>query len=108
VAISGGQKQRLALARALAGKPRILILDDCTSALDASTEAVLWNRLQEVLPDLTTILITHRTDTLERVDKIYVLDQGRMVEAGTHAELIGNGGLYARMYRRYKLAEQVA
>jgi len=108
VAISGGQKQRLALARALAGKPQILILDDCTSALDASTEALLWNSLQEALPGMTMILVTHRTDTLERADKIYVLDHGRLAETGTHAELIEKGGLYARMYRRYKLAEQVA
>ncbi|HDS00621.1 MAG TPA: ABC transporter ATP-binding protein [candidate division Zixibacteria bacterium] len=107
VSISGGQKQRLALARALAGKPKILILDDCTSALDSSTESALWARLHEVMPDMTTILITHRPDTLESADMIYVLEDGKIVETGKHAELIENGGQYAKMYRRYRLAEEV-
>lgn len=107
VALSGGQKQRLALARALAGKPRILVLDDCTSALDSRTETALWDRLQEVMPDLTAILITHRTDTLQRVDRIFVLERGRLVESGTHDELIAAGGEYATIYRRYELEEMV-
>ena len=107
VSISGGQKQRLALARALAGKPKILILDDCTSALDSSTESALWARLHEVMPDMTTILITHRPDTLERADMVYVLDEGRIIETGKHAELIEKGGQYAKMYRRYRLAEEI-
>ncbi len=105
---SGGQKQRQALARALAGKPKILILDDCTSALDSRTEAALWDRLHEVMPDMTTILITHRPDTLERANMIYVLEDGKIIETGKHAELIEDGGQYARMYRRYRLAEEVA
>jgi ATP-binding cassette subfamily B protein len=108
MSISGGQKQRLALARALVGKPRILILDDCTSALDSRTEAALWDRLHEVMPELTAILITHRPDTLERADMIYVLDSGRIAEFGTHSELIAAQGLYATIYRRYQLAEEVA
>jgi ATP-binding cassette subfamily B protein len=105
--LSGGQKQRLGLARALVGKPRILILDDCTSALDSSTEAALWDRLHEVMPDLTTILITHRPGTLETADRIYVLNDGGVAESGTHAELIDSGGLYAKIYKRYRLAEDV-
>ncbi len=108
MSISGGQKQRLALARALVNKPRILILDDCTSALDSRTEAALWERLHEVMPDMTAILITHRPDTLESADNIIVMDEGRVIEMGKHHELIEGGGSYARIYRRYQLQEQVS
>lgn len=108
MSISGGQKQRLALARALVGRPKILILDDCTSALDSSTEAALWARMDEVMPELTTILITHRPDTLEQADRIYILEDGRVVEYGDHQKLVESNRLYARMYRRYQLKEEVA
>jgi ATP-binding cassette subfamily B multidrug efflux pump len=108
VSISGGQKQRLGLARALVGKPRLLILDDCTSALDSRTEAALWDRLHQVLPDMTSIIITHRPDTLEKVDMIHVLDSGKIVESGRHVELMQNSGDYARIYRRYQLEELVS
>lgn len=108
MSISGGQKQRLSLARALVGKPKILLLDDCTSALDSRTEAALWDRLHEVMPGMTAILITHRPDTLERVDRIFVLDDGRVVESGTHTELIAANGHYAKIYKRYQLQEQVS
>jgi ATP-binding cassette subfamily B protein len=107
MSISGGQKQRLALARALAGGPKILILDDCTSALDARTEAALWDRLHEVMPDLTCFIITHRPATLELADKIMVLDDGAIVEQGTHPELIQQEGVYYRLYSRIRLEEDI-
>ena len=107
MAISGGQKQRLGLARALVGKPKILILDDCTSALDSRTESALWQKLDEVLPEVTAILITHRPDTLEKVDKIFVFDGGRIIETGIHSELISGNGNYSRIYKRLQLEEQV-
>jgi len=108
VSISGGQKQRLALARALVGKPRILILDDCTSALDSRTEEALWARLHQVMPDMTAILITHRPDTLRKADMIYVLEDGKIIEFGRHDDLTSRDGRYARIYRRYELQEQVS
>jgi ATP-binding cassette subfamily B protein len=108
MSISGGQKQRLALARALVGKPKILILDDCTSALDSRTEAALWERLHEVMPGMTAILITHRPDTLERADNIFVLEEGKVIESGSHYALMAAEGHYAKIYKRYQLEEQVA
>jgi ATP-binding cassette subfamily B protein len=107
MSISGGQKQRLALARALAGRPKILILDDCTSALDARTESALWDRLHEVMPELTCFIITHRPATLELADDIIVLDEGKIVERGKHADLMGRGGVYTKVYRRIALEEAV-
>ena len=107
MAISGGQKQRLALARALAGKPQILILDDCTSALDSKTESELWNRLHEVMPGMTSIIVTHRPDTLQKVDNIFVLEDGKLIDSGTHDELIENDGVYASIYKKLQLEEIV-
>jgi ATP-binding cassette subfamily B multidrug efflux pump len=108
VSISGGQKQRLALARALVANPRLLILDDCTSALDSRTEAALWGNLKEVMPDMTVIMITHRPDMLENADNILYMENGRIIISGTHQELIREGGHYARLYKRYQLAQQVS
>jgi ATP-binding cassette subfamily B protein len=107
LALSGGQKQRVALARALAGRPRILVLDDVTAALDAQTESALWEELHRVLPDLATLVVTHRTATLERADRILVLDRGRLVEQGTHAELSERGSVYRSIYRRHTLEERL-
>ena len=107
VSLSGGQKQRVALARALAGRPRVLVLDDVTAALDAETEAALWEELHRVLPELATVVVTHRTATLERADRILVLDRGRLVEQGSHRELSERGSVYRSIYRRHALEERV-
>jgi ATP-binding cassette subfamily B protein len=96
--LSGGQRQRVALARALAGRPRILVLDDVTSALDAETEAALWDELERALPGAATLVVTHRVATLERADRVVVLEAGRVVETGTHAALVRAGGHYRAIY----------
>jgi ATP-binding cassette, subfamily B, multidrug efflux pump len=107
VTISGGQKQRIALARALAGKPQILILDDCTASLDAQTETALWEGLQKVFPECATIVISHRAATLERANLILVFERGKIVERGTHYELVSKKGVYHTLYELGKLQDEV-
>jgi len=108
--LSGGQKQRASLARAIVeriilGHPRILILDDITSALDATTEALVWQELNEKLPDITCFIISHRTSTIERADKILVMKDGEIVEQGSHRELMERGGYYVALREKEKLKE---
>ncbi len=92
--LSGGQRQRVALARAILSDPAILVLDDATSAIDARTEEAIHDGLREVLAGRTTLLIAHRVSTLHLADRVVVLDGGRVVEQGSHAELTGRSGLY--------------
>jgi ATP-binding cassette, subfamily B, multidrug efflux pump len=99
ITLSGGQRQRVALARALAAEPRLLVLDDSLSSVDAETERVILGNLRKVMSGRTAALISHRVAAIKDADQIVVLDQGKVVERGTHAELIGRGGVYAELYR---------
>ena len=105
--LSGGQRQRATLARALLRDPRILVLDDAFAAVDAETEAVILARLLDRIRERTTLVITHRLRVAAMLDRIVVLDEGRLVEEGTHAELLARGGLYARLWRRQQLESTI-
>ena len=105
ITLSGGQKQRAALARAILTDPRILILDDALSAVDTHTEEAILGRLREVMRQRTTILVAHRISTVRDADHILVLDDGRVVERGAHAELVARNGLYAGLHRKQLLEE---
>ncbi|MBB3950590.1 ABC transporter ATP-binding protein [Aureimonas jatrophae] len=100
VKLSGGQRQRIAIARVLLKDAPILILDEATSALDSEAEAAIQESLTELMEGKTVIAIAHRLSTIARLDRLVVMDRGRIVETGTHAELVGRGGLYARLWHR--------
>ena len=105
VTLSGGQKQRISIARALIKQPNILLLDDSLSAVDTATEKEIQRNLDEVLSGKTAIIITHRIFSLIQLDNILVLDDGKIVEQGTHAELLAKGGVYTDIYMK-QLTEQ--
>ncbi len=99
VLLSGGQRQRIAIARALLKNAPILILDEATSALDTEAERIIQRALEDLMQNRTTLVIAHRLSTVEKADRIFVLDGGRIVEAGTHADLIARNGQYAALHR---------
>ena len=107
ISLSGGQKQRTAIARALIRNPRILILDDALSSVDTYTEERILNHLRVVMQDRTTIFISHRVSTVRHADLIAVLEAGRIVEYGSHDELIALNGYYTDLYNKQLLEEEL-
>ena len=105
--LSGGQKQRTAIARAILRNPRILILDDALSSVDTVTEERILNGLSSLMLDRTTILISHRVSTVQNADRIVVLNHGKIVETGTHRDLLVRGGYYAELYQKQLLEEEL-
>jgi ATP-binding cassette subfamily B protein len=107
ITLSGGQKQRTSIARAIIRDPRILILDDALSSVDTYTEEEILRRLRTVMKDRTSIIISHRISTVKGADHIIVLDGGRVAEHGTHDTLVAQGGIYADLYEKQKLEEEL-
>jgi len=108
ITLSGGQKQRTALARAIMVDPKILILDDALSAVDTYTEEEILSRLRGVMRQRTSIIVAHRISTVRDADQIFVLDHGRIAERGTHDQLVARDGLYAALYKKQLLEEELA
>ncbi|RAJ95571.1 ATP-binding cassette subfamily B protein [Larkinella arboricola] len=107
VTLSGGQKQRLSIARAIARDPKILILDDCLSAVDTNTENIILNNLHRIMENRTSVVISHRVSSAKLADKIIVLDEGKVVEQGTHENLLAANGVYRELYEKQLQTEEV-
>ncbi|NLJ05570.1 MAG: ATP-binding cassette domain-containing protein [Exilispira sp.] len=107
ITLSGGQKQRVSIARALICEPSILILDDALSAVDAQTERTILNLIRKEIEKRTSIIIAHRISTVKDCDNIIVIEDGSIIEQGTHSQLIKNKGYYSRLYDLQRLAEDL-
>jgi ATP-binding cassette subfamily B protein len=107
ITLSGGQKQRVAIARAILLNPHIMILDDALSSVDTQTEGRIWNGLSEILKGKTRIVVSHRLSSIKEADKIIVLDEGEIKEMGDHSSLLFMGGIYAEIYRRQQIEEEL-
>jgi ATP-binding cassette subfamily B protein len=108
ISVSGGQKQRTSIARAMIREPRILALDDALSAVDTETERAILQKLKDFAGDRTLFIVSHRVSAVQDADLILVLDEGRVVERGSHAALVRRGGLYASLYKKQLLEQEIA
>jgi ATP-binding cassette subfamily B protein len=106
--ISGGERQRIAIARAIIKNPSILILDEATSSLDVETESIIQDSLNRIVKGRTTIAIAHRLSTLRNADRLIVLDQGKIVEVGTHVELLKKRGIYYKLVMAQRKTSKIA
>ena len=104
ITLSGGQKQRISIARALVRKPQILVFDDCLSAVDTETEEVILNNLKRIMVGKSTIIISHRISSIQHADEIIYMEEGKILERGTHSELLEMNGIYHQLYEK-QLAE---
>ena len=107
ITLSGGQKQRVSIARAIVREPRILILDDALSAVDTKTENTILNSMRRIMKDRTTIIISHRVSSAKLASKILFLQDGAIVEEGTHEELLSKGGAYRDLFERQMASDEV-
>ena len=107
ITLSGGQKQRLSIARAIARDPKVLILDDCLSAVDTNTENIILNNLKRIMHQRTSVIISHRVSSAKLADKIVMLDDGKIIEQGTHDQLMERNGAYKELYEKQLMAEEV-
>lgn len=108
ITLSGGQKQRAAIARALVRRPPILLFDDALSAVDTRTEATILANLRRQFGQRTVVIVSHRLSAVQDADQILVLDEGRVLERGTHDDLVASGGVYAALARKQQLEAELA